>query len=382
MICSHNCMFCESPKQFFINYSKYHGVCINHSQTYERLYKCTHCNSIVPILPQACTKCLKSNIFTVTSSEVPICLACSSAPPPLQCEQCFIFEEVYKAPRCDHLVCYHCFNQNFERCPICENLYCEGCHDKTNGIVLECGHLICNRCVYNNENRCLLCPVQIVEEINKEACDKCFNLFEQLYELPTKQRVCEDCFKNSEIEEKRKEIELKNKEIIVNHGKSDGNELREEPVVFKVEDFGLKQGQKYKPSESSEVIGRISERKSVKERKISDPELKHKTPQWVNAEVNISSIEITEINPLISQRDNIQEKDCTFWTITFLLIIFYLSTLCFCFSCFCNCFQGFNSKKKTSKNLYLFCICKSKSLTRKLWTSIVKWKNFSDNKDI
>ena len=356
MICSKACMFCESPKEFFINYSKFHGVCFNHSQTYERFYKCTHCSSIVPILPQACTKCLNPNVFTVTSSEIPICLACSPPPPPapLQCAQCFKYEEVYQAPRCIHLVCYPCFNHNSQRCPICE--------EKIEGIEIE------------NEGNSAISGNSEEFGLNQEP------IILKLEENPEKQDPNDKISENKEIIEG---IELQINEIIVSSGKSEEIEINEKPISLKLEENAGEQEQNIKISEKPEVIDRISGKTSIKERKNSDPELNNKKSSWVNAEANNTSIEITEINPLIKEKDSdkTQEKDCTFWTKFSLLLIFYLCTLCFCFSCFCNCFQGFKSKKKTRRNLFWLCLCQPKSLTSKLWTSIVKWRSFSENKD-
>lgn len=49
MKCSSLCSMCLRPKVFYINFTKYHGICEN-EQNFPNIIRCIHCNSMVPVL--------------------------------------------------------------------------------------------------------------------------------------------------------------------------------------------------------------------------------------------------------------------------------------------------------------------------------------------
>jgi hypothetical protein len=64
MRCENNCIICKSHQDLKVNYSNYHGVCIEHITKICGICKCIYCGSFVPILiskNMVCLSCKKIN---------------------------------------------------------------------------------------------------------------------------------------------------------------------------------------------------------------------------------------------------------------------------------------------------------------------------------
>ena len=145
MSCESDCLLCEQPQVFKVNFSGIHGLCKNCNKTISKDLQCRICQSSVPILK------IK-----------PILLSCSLCKSDCQ----------VSLSQCIHTICKKCSDL---KCQLCSKDLCDICltHQKT--LLKNCGHQICKLCMIKslennlnfedlNEN----CPICFVS--NKNIC--------------------------------------------------------------------------------------------------------------------------------------------------------------------------------------------------------------------
>ena len=142
MSCESDCLLCEQPQVFKVNFSGIHGLCKNCNKTISKVLQCRICQSSVPILK------IK-----------PILLSCSLCKSDCQ----------VSLSQCIHTICKKCSDL---KCQLCSKDLCDICltHQKT--LLKNCGHQICKLCMIKslennldfedlNEN----CPICFVSDI-------------------------------------------------------------------------------------------------------------------------------------------------------------------------------------------------------------------------
>ena len=198
--CDELCLLCNKKGEFFINFSRYHKFCIQHSQSYqnESKFTCQHCSSESLIVKELlkCSLCKTGKIMSIYGCGHKTCSECL--------KQCFICQEsicgycnkssnslcINHQDFClicrkEKRICNFCNNKgcdcNWERdrCINCENKTCKKCRNVSLELTLSpCNHKNCLK--YKHE---LLCGTCMIEngccskcKIHKEKCVTCSTL--------------------------------------------------------------------------------------------------------------------------------------------------------------------------------------------------------------
>ncbi|OMJ85009.1 hypothetical protein SteCoe_13787 [Stentor coeruleus] len=142
------CLLCDKKADFFLNNSKYHGLCETHSKSPNDIYQCSYCASQI-----------KKTIIS-----------------PIYCEQCYSETRIYSM-KCGHRLCNFC-SKDYTNCLICFP-NCSCCNESTEFFIEDCGHFICEKCILPgkkcskcNPKICLNCNTAKIHQ-NSNYCKYC-----------------------------------------------------------------------------------------------------------------------------------------------------------------------------------------------------------------
>lgn len=180
MDCSLFCLFCREKASYFVNYSRVHAVCDQHTLTPIQRNTCSICGCSVTIIfyskiQEQCSSCPKA---AVTNLDI----------------------------NCTHKYCYSCYLEIKEYLTLTQG-YCHKCvppgkvcnhckvqHTQTHD--LDCKHVYCGDCLAKWNNECPLCSPKgfcfVCSQPVEEKLSKCTHF------------VCEGCYKSSRHLSKRK----------------------------------------------------------------------------------------------------------------------------------------------------------------------------------
>jgi hypothetical protein len=239
---SRTCLICESPLIYYVNYSKYHGVCENHKNDLNVILKCNWCKRFIKVYfyeeVVTCDVCSQEKLcmslqcrhkFCRNCSPSDFCRVCYKI-----CDECNLQTPVLVKP------CKHCYCQNCapigNYCSVCEPRFCENCKSKISsnfddcdkcygkcymcnhkGFItsFDCTHQLCNRCTGGTVFYCNLCSQSVckkcrndmkkLKKCNKHAvCFRCLNIYWQNECLECNGRDKYKCIKCNSVGEIRK----------------------------------------------------------------------------------------------------------------------------------------------------------------------------------
>lgn len=187
--CQEYCLSCQSIQEFKVNVIQVHGVCRTHLSYNSEIYKCIHCECIVPItiisaLDSPESYYSKQSIYTASTQK--------SIPQP--CDYCFN-KSTLSDSTC-HNICQECFK---DKCPLChleedKIIACENCGNICNTSKLQCGHQVCINCHNNGCDLCkfLSCSISLKKTVPNE-CEYCLDkVFSITCDMA--HRLCKDCY--------------------------------------------------------------------------------------------------------------------------------------------------------------------------------------------
>ena len=182
-------MQCDAPQQYKINFSKYHGVCINHVIEPFAMQACQKCGSEVSILMLSdinCTFCGSRSSTSDSACSHNICESCFNKSlkcepcgrAETQCEYCLKLRRNYSQRECSHFICHDCASKESETCPVCdhERLSLREIDGKEYGSCSYClfeawvkkvksceEHLLCDNCLQGKSD-CVMCKLRSEDE--------------------------------------------------------------------------------------------------------------------------------------------------------------------------------------------------------------------------
>lgn len=208
------CLLCNDKSEFFVNHSKYHGLCQTHSKIPERFYQCLYCLSqidCIQLTPIYCEECYSENriyplpcghrLCNLCSKNYTNCLICS--PNCIYCNE----PSIFFLEGCCHYMCNKCIlpgkecrecnpklclncktvraQSNSEYCKFCEGI-CINCDlKKTDLKVMDCKHSLCKNCI-NEGFSCMVC--------NKRHCSACEKFSKRTKNwFVCKHKICKNC---------------------------------------------------------------------------------------------------------------------------------------------------------------------------------------------
>lgn len=225
IFCDSACIMCDQIGTNFINFSRYHRVCQQHTEQVfsSGKIKCKHCKStvrtcrqlyikenpsiqpindtwnIVEALPSQLTlkskcphgRCLERNYC-------PLCNLSSSVEIPKKCVSCANISDQSIELKCNssHFQCFRCFQDELP-CKICPNykhemIICRQCGNGCQPTVGFCIHHVCFTCKENKS----FCPDCRVSLEWKNHCPNCNERIERVLSLDCCHWGCNKCKQN------------------------------------------------------------------------------------------------------------------------------------------------------------------------------------------
>ncbi|OMJ75462.1 hypothetical protein SteCoe_25384 [Stentor coeruleus] len=177
--CLSYCLLCKESFSYYINQSKYHGLCKTHINEHLSEYKCVYCDSNV-----------KRNV-----TQASFCIFCNTN------------NELYPM-QCGHRLCNLC-SDYYSYCIIC-NPKCSYCNKPSSLFIEKCGHSMCDQCILKGPEKCrqcnpvmcLCCQTTKTEPLSdycikcEGICTSCDQKKSYLKVMDCEHPLCQDCVAN------------------------------------------------------------------------------------------------------------------------------------------------------------------------------------------
>ena len=177
--CEVTCLLCEEQPRFYVNFSKFHGLCSNHINIRDSSV-CIHCSSTVQIFWQeeiTCDICMQPTHVEIQYCNHRICSSCLTMSK--KCRKC--------NPCCEK--CRQFFEGSDNICYNCK--FCVVCHKGKRDSDSDYCNKSYNCCSYCNQNKIL----SLCGSCNGMSCDAC--LINKIFCVTCNANLCKVCLSYS-----------------------------------------------------------------------------------------------------------------------------------------------------------------------------------------